>query len=192
MNKKRKQGLFKHLAALAGLAAALALTAPAARAAQAAYRGHRGSKAPSAAPTPKPDAAAPKWAANPVVTTGAGEFFIISSVNPRKDEMVLKMPTEVTLTMGVDSKTVIVGEQGQPLKIGDLVSGDTAYISYAKTPERDTAVRIQLAPMTVQELRRRYLNGEAVPVPQPNSAPAKTAPPKSAPHPQATKLQRGR
>lgn len=192
MNNTREQGLFQQFATLAGLAAALALATPAARAAQASYRGPRGAKAPSSTGTaPKTATAAPRPAANRAIPIGSGEFFIISSVNPRKGEMVLKMPTEVTLTMGVDSKTEILDEQGQRLGIGDLVSGDTAYITYKRTSQGTLAEKIQLAPMTVEELHRRYLNGESVAVPRPALPPAKTSPPTSTPHPRGAKLQRG-
>jgi hypothetical protein len=95
------------------------------------------------------------------------EFFIISSVNVPKHQMVLKLPTEVTVTMKLNDKTSIVSEKGKQLDIGQLRAGDTAYISYVTTVDGSTARNVRLGPMTVQELHRRYLKGYAVPIPPP-------------------------
>ena len=119
-------------------------------------------------------------AALPAWTTGHGaatetrdEFFIISSVNLPKHQLVLKLPTEVTMLMSVDSKTVIVGENGQKMNIGELRSGDTVYITYLTGSGGESALKIRLGPMTVKELHQRYLSGYAVPIPAPPLTPPK-------------------
>jgi len=115
------------------------------------------------------------------------EFFIISSVNMPKHQLVLKLPSEVTLLMTVNGGSVIVDEHGQPLKLGALRSGDTAYITYARSAEGAKAVKIRLGPMTVQELQKRYLKGYAAPIPPP--PPVKALPgarPAKAHHERAT------
>lgn len=93
------------------------------------------------------------------------EFFLISSVNPQKREMVLKLPTEVTKPMSITDKTSIVDENGKPLRTTDLRSGDTVYITYRQNGAGAEALSIRLGPMTVEELQRRYLNGQAKQVP---------------------------
>jgi hypothetical protein len=113
------------------------------------------------------------------------EFFIISSVNLPKHQLVLKLPTEVTLQMTVTGASTIVGEHGQPVKLEQLRSGDTAYISYARSAEGAKAIKIRLGPMTVQELHKRYLNSYAVPIPPP-------PPVKAIPHQRPAKVDRSR
>jgi hypothetical protein len=97
----------------------------------------------------------------------ADEFFLISSVNLPKHQLVLKLPTEVTMQLHVTDKTAIIGEKGQKLSLKDLRSGDTAYITYRHTADGASAVKIRLGPMTVNELHRRYLKGYAIPIPPP-------------------------
>lgn len=86
------------------------------------------------------------------------EFFIVSSVDAGKSVMVLKRPTEVTLTMRVTNKTVCRNEQGKAIRFTDLRAGDTVFI--ASEPDasgRPVASRIRQGPMTVKELHQRYL-----------------------------------
>lgn len=123
------------------------------------------------------------WAAQGSGKTTPDEFFILSSVNLPKHSLVLKLPTEVTMQMKLTEKTVIVDENGKRLHPSDLRAGDTAYITYTRGPEGTSAVKIRLGPMTVQELRRRYLNGLPVTVPRP-------AAPRILPHP-TKNVQRG-
>ena len=56
------------------------------------------------------------------------QFFIISSVDLKKDQLVLKRPTEVTVLMDVNDKTVVLDEKGKPLHLKDLRAGDTVWI----------------------------------------------------------------
>jgi hypothetical protein len=87
------------------------------------------------------------------------EFFILSSLDTAHGRMVLKRPTEVTLVMRVNAQTAYRDEQGKPLAFKDLRSGDTGDITFRQEPGGEpTALLVQLGPMTVQELERRYLN----------------------------------
>jgi hypothetical protein len=86
------------------------------------------------------------------------EFFIVSSVDPGKGTMVLKRPTEVTLTMRVTEKTRCLDEGGKTIRATDLRAGDTVFIaseSHGAGPA--LALSIRLGAMTVPELHRRYL-----------------------------------
>jgi hypothetical protein len=91
----------------------------------------------------------------------AGEqFFIVSSVDQAKSQVLLKRPTEVTLLMKIDDKTQFVDEQGKSLNLTDLRAGDTVWV-FSNVGAKDVgtvAVRIRKGPMTVQELHRLYLD----------------------------------
>jgi hypothetical protein len=105
-------------------------------------------------------AAASAWAAAatkpaPVSTE---EFFIVSSVDAGKGLMVVKQPTEVTLTMGLTEKTRCRDEQGKPIRAADLRAGDTVFIASDRSASgQPVAASIRRGPMTVSELHRRYL-----------------------------------
>jgi hypothetical protein len=88
-----------------------------------------------------------------------GEFFIVSSVNTEKKQLVLKRPTEVTVLVLVNEKTVYLDEQGKPLNFSELRAGDTVYVTATRSSEAGVlvATRIRKGPMTLEELRRRYL-----------------------------------
>jgi hypothetical protein len=91
------------------------------------------------------------------------EFFIISSVNASKHQLVLKRPTEVTELMAVTDSTVYVDEQGKPLRFEDLRAGDTVYVAYTNRSEGPpVASRIRRGPMTLEELHQRYLPAAGV------------------------------
>ena len=84
------------------------------------------------------------------------EFFILSSINVAKYELLLKRPTEVTTLMKVNELTTVFDEQNREVKLADLRAGDTLWIiSTAAGPDR-LAVRIRKGPMTVADLRRLY------------------------------------
>jgi hypothetical protein len=85
------------------------------------------------------------------------EFFIVSSLDAARGRIVLKRPTEVTLLMQVTARTAYRDEQGNPLRLADLRTGDTAYITYRQETGAPTALLVRLGPMTVRELQRRYL-----------------------------------
>jgi hypothetical protein len=83
------------------------------------------------------------------------EFFILSSVDAARGRIVLKRPTEVTLVMQVTAQTAYRDEQGKTLRLSDLRTGDTLYITFRQSPAGEpTALRVRLGPMTVQELQR--------------------------------------
>ena len=90
---------------------------------------------------------------------GGEEFFIISSVDLKKNEMVLKRPTEVTELVRVGDQSVYLDANGKPLRFQDLRAGDTVYVTFAGSPDGPAiARRIRKGPMTAEELRRRYLS----------------------------------
>ncbi len=89
------------------------------------------------------------------------EFFIISSVDAKKQQIVLKRPTEVTELIRVTDKTAYVDEGGKALQLKDLRAGDTVYVTAsASRDESPVALRIRKGIMTVDELHRRYLKFE--------------------------------
>lgn len=89
----------------------------------------------------------------------AGEdFFIISSVDAPKRQIVLKHPTEVAELVSVNDQSVFLDEQGKRLQLKDLRAGDTVYVTLAANPgEPRVALRIRKGIMTVEGLRRFYL-----------------------------------
>lgn len=87
----------------------------------------------------------------------AEEFFIVSSVDVDKNQLLLKRPTEVTDVMRVDGATRYVDEDKKPITLTDLRAGDTVYITSKPGVGGSLAVEIRKGPMTVTELRRRYL-----------------------------------
>ena len=93
------------------------------------------------------------------------EFFIVSSVDSGKSAMVLKRPTEVTLTMRVAEKNARCrDEQGKPIRFTDLRAGDTVFIaSEPDSSGHPVASSVRRGPMTVEELHRRYLRFEPPP-----------------------------
>lgn len=88
----------------------------------------------------------------------AEEFFIVSSINADKGTMVVKRPTETTLTILVTPKTRCRGEKGEAIQFTDLRAGDTVFIASEPDPSgHPAASSIRRGPMTLEELRRRYL-----------------------------------
>ena len=86
----------------------------------------------------------------------AEEFFIVSSVDAGKSTLVLKRPTEVTLTMRVTEKTRCRDEEGRPIRFTALRAGDTIFVASERDPAvQPVAAGIRKGPMTVEELRRR-------------------------------------
>ncbi len=87
------------------------------------------------------------------------EFFIVSSVDLLKHQLVLKRPTEVTVLMHVNDKTAYLDANGKPLRLTDLRAGDTVYVNATAGSDGELlAQRIRKGPMTVQELHKRYLS----------------------------------
>ena len=91
-------------------------------------------------------------------TAGGDQFFIISSVDVSKKQLVLKRPTEVTELMAITDSTVFTDDQGKPLQFKELRAGDTVYVvSAVRAGGPPVVLRIRRAPMTIEELHRRYL-----------------------------------
>lgn len=91
--------------------------------------------------------------------SAAEEFFIISSVDLKKNHLVLKRPTEVTVLIGVNDKTTCVNEKGKPVRLNDLRAGDTVFVTSRRNSGGELmATRIRMGYMTLQEVHRRYLD----------------------------------
>ncbi len=87
----------------------------------------------------------------------AGDFFIISSVDLSKRQILLKLPTEVTELMRVDGDTRFYDEGGKPMRLAGLRAGDTVYITSKPNSLPISAVIVRKGPMTLEVLRQRYL-----------------------------------
>jgi hypothetical protein len=85
------------------------------------------------------------------------EFFIISSVDTAKKQLLVKEPTEITQILQVNEKTRYADKSGKAMQFADLRAGDTVYIRFTAAPGGRMAVSIRKGPMTVEELHRRYL-----------------------------------
>lgn len=86
-----------------------------------------------------------------------GDFFIVSSVDLGKKQILLKRPTEVTELVRVNGDTRYLDEHGKAIQLSDLRAGDTVYISLKHSDEPPLALIIRKGPMTVEVLRDRYL-----------------------------------
>ena len=95
-------------------------------------------------------------AASPAAPS-ADEFFIVSSVDSDKGTIVVKRPTETTLTIRVTEKTRCLGLKGEAIRFTDLRAGDTVFIASIAGSGPPVASTIRRGPMTVEELHRRYL-----------------------------------
>jgi hypothetical protein len=85
------------------------------------------------------------------------QFFIISSVDSAKKQLLLKEPTEITELLQVNDKTRYTDKNGKPIQFADLRAGDTVYIKTATIAAGKVAVSIRKGPMTLNELHRHYL-----------------------------------
>lgn len=102
--------------------------------------------------------APPRLAAAQGGASYEGDFYIISSVNLRTNEVFLKAPTEITEQMLVNGKTTFLSQQGKRITLKDLRAGDTVYVMSTKSAGGElVASRIQIGPMTTAILHRRYL-----------------------------------
>jgi len=88
---------------------------------------------------------------------GKGDFFIVSSIDLAKRQILLKRPTEVTELMRVDGETRYFEEGGKPIRLTDLRAGDTVFITSRPAGGQPAAVIIQKGLMTLDLLRSRYL-----------------------------------
>ena len=91
--------------------------------------------------------------------TSAGEtFYIVASLDQSKSQLLLKLPSEVTMLMGVTATTQIQDENGAPLKLSDLRAGDTVWVTSSGSAAAPTAVHIRKGQMTSADLHRYYLD----------------------------------
>jgi len=98
-------------------------------------------------------------AATPAASqTAVDEFFIVSSVNPPKQQVVVKRPTEVTQLVFVNAETRYADRNGKAIALSDLHAGDTVYIREKRDSGGSIAIEIRKGPMTLDELRKRYLH----------------------------------
>lgn len=88
---------------------------------------------------------------------GGEEFFIVSSVDITKKQLLLKEPTEITQLIQVNDRTRCTDKAGKAVQFADLRAGDTVYIRSTTTSAGRLAVSIRRGPMTLEELRRHYL-----------------------------------
>jgi len=85
------------------------------------------------------------------------EFFIVSSVDIAKGQLLVKQPTEITELLQVNDKTRYTDKNGKPMQFAELRAGDTVYIRSTATRAGKVAVSIRKGPMTLGELHRSYL-----------------------------------
>jgi hypothetical protein len=113
---------------------------------------HAHGKSPAVPPTSSGPAPAGK-------KTSAGEqFYIVASLDQSKSQLLLKLPSEVTMLMGVTPATQIQDQNGAPLKLSDLRTGDTVWVTSSGSAAAPTAVHIRKGQMTIADLHRYYLD----------------------------------
>jgi hypothetical protein len=91
--------------------------------------------------------------------SGSDEFFVISSVDKAHNALILLLPTEITATIGLNDKTKFSDENGKPLKLTDLRTGDTIFVTYSTQNNSLVAQSVRKGMMTTAEMRKRYLPG---------------------------------
>jgi hypothetical protein len=100
----------------------------------------------------------PAQASKPAGNANSGEeFFIVSSVDIAKGQLLAKQPTEITELLQVNDKTRYTDKNGKAMQFVDLRAGDTVYIRSTPARAGKVAVSIRKGPMSVEELHRRYL-----------------------------------
>jgi hypothetical protein len=90
---------------------------------------------------------------------GNDEFFVISSIDKTHSALVLLRPTQITATIGVNDKTKYVDETGKSIKMTDLRTGDTIFVTYSTQNNALLAASVRKGMMTTAEMRKRYLPG---------------------------------
>ena len=124
-----------------------------------------GSAASAPATKPPADQAAARAAAEAAaaklkVPTDAGDFYIVSSISMSAKQIVLKLPTEVTLLVQTNAQSQFLDETAKPLTLKDLRAGDTVFVVLQKSSGGTPVVqKLQRGGMTVQELHKKYMSG---------------------------------
>jgi hypothetical protein len=94
----------------------------------------------------------------PKASAAGEQFFIISSIDLKKNQVVLKRPTEVTELMQVTPETLCQNEQGKKIQLNELRAGDTVFIvSRQEGHGIPIALRIRMGYMTYSDVQKRYL-----------------------------------
>lgn len=108
------------------------------------------------------------------------EFFIISSVDQKTQQVVLMRPTQLTVAANVGPQTVCLGEKGEKMTLSELRAGDTVW-AVIKTGRNGvaTALRIREGAMTQAELQRLYLHYSTAPAEPPIKPVPLNPPPQS-------------
>lgn len=87
------------------------------------------------------------------------QFYVISSVDMQKHQIVLMHPTQLTVVAAANDQTAYLGEKGEKLGLKDLHAGQTVWATLRKDNRGQiTAVRIREGAMTVAELHKLYLD----------------------------------
>jgi hypothetical protein len=115
---------------------------------------------PGAAGAPPSGSGSSGTAAAKTVTghVSGEQFYIVSSVDPAKQELLLKEPKEVTLLMKLSDATQYADDTGKAIKLSDLRAGDTVWVTSTGSSGEPTAVRIRIGQMTLADLHRYYLD----------------------------------
>ncbi|MDE3137409.1 MAG: hypothetical protein KGL59_12600 [Acidobacteriota bacterium] len=100
-------------------------------------------------------------AARKTVPTGEtrNEFFIISEVRLKRQQLVLEKPSQITKVMFLNDKTVFESKKGDRLPFSDIRAGQTVFVTYVQEGGKALALTIRQGPMTVTMLHERYFNG---------------------------------
>jgi hypothetical protein len=120
---------------------------------------HHGPPPGAAGASPSNSGASGAKSAKTVTGHVSGEqFYIVSSVDPAKQELLLKEPKEVTLLMKVSDTTQYADDTGKGIKLADLRAGDTVWVASSGSSGEPMAMRIRKGQMTVADLHRYYLD----------------------------------
>ncbi|PYV35360.1 MAG: hypothetical protein DMG22_02570 [Acidobacteria bacterium] len=91
---------------------------------------------------------------------GGEDFYIVSTVDLNRKQIVLKRPTEVTVLMQVTDKTAFTNLEGKRIQLKDLRAGDTVFARAVTDAQgKLVASSIRIGIMTQRELYNRYLKG---------------------------------
>ena len=87
------------------------------------------------------------------------QFYVISSVDMQKHQIVLMHPTQLTVVATVNDQTAYLGEKGEKVGLKDLHAGQTVWAILRKdNGSQISAVRIREGAMTVAQLHKLYLD----------------------------------
>ena len=87
------------------------------------------------------------------------QFYVISSVDMQKHQIVLMHPTQLTVVATVNDQTAYLGEKGEKVGLKDLHAGQTVWAILRKdNGSQISAIRIREGAMTVAQLHKLYLD----------------------------------